>query len=334
MRATGVGSMPGGAVGEEADNARLFAEATRIVLGELDLPHLPELPGRGAVASMTGRACGLITELGFDLQPAGWRLTDATGLDQRRAGSLLAQDLDELERQAQGLTGVLKVQVAGPWTLAATVERPRGDRVLSDVGARREIAEALALAVADHLSDVRGRLPGAEVLLQLDEPALPAVLAGKVPTASGFGRHRTVRPPEASLLLETVIGAVDADVVVHCCAPDVPIELLVGAGAAGVSVDIGALAASSYDGLAGVVERGEWALLGAVPSVEPAAPITDRVTTGRVGRLLDMLGLAPTDRMVVTPACGLAGASASWARTALSLARAAARSLDQAQMPE
>jgi len=42
--ASGVGSMPGGAVGEEQDNARAYAEATRIVLGEVDLPHVPELP--------------------------------------------------------------------------------------------------------------------------------------------------------------------------------------------------------------------------------------------------------------------------------------------------
>ena len=34
--ASGVGSMPGGGVGEEQDNARAYAEATRIVLGEVD----------------------------------------------------------------------------------------------------------------------------------------------------------------------------------------------------------------------------------------------------------------------------------------------------------
>ncbi len=66
-------------------------EAVRIVLGELpDLPHLPELPARGATAGMTGRALAVVAELGFDLQPAGWRLTDAPGVDHRRARSLLA----------------------------------------------------------------------------------------------------------------------------------------------------------------------------------------------------------------------------------------------------
>ena len=93
---TAVGSYPG----ED------FDEALRIVLGELpDLPHLPELPGRGAAAGMVGRTLATIGELGFDLQPAGWRLTDASGVDHRRARSLLAQDLDQLEEQAQDFRG-------------------------------------------------------------------------------------------------------------------------------------------------------------------------------------------------------------------------------------
>ena len=225
MSASGVGSMPGGAYGAERDSARSYEEATRIVVGEVDLPHVPELPGRGAVATMTGRGAGLVSELGMDLQPAGWRLTDGPGVDQRRARSLLAQDLDTVEALAQGSTGWFKAQVIGPWTLAATVEKPRGDLVLADHGARRELGQALAAAVADHVADLRRRMPGVSLLIQLDEPALPAVLGGEVPTASGFGRHRVVHPPEASELLQTVLDAAkaalgaDGDTVVHCCAP-------------------------------------------------------------------------------------------------------------------
>ena len=145
--ATGVGSLPG-------DDEHAYAEAVRIVLGELpDLPHLPELPGRGAIATMTGRALAVMSDLGADLQPAGWRLTDAPGVDHRRARSLLAQDLDTLEEQAQESERVrFKIQVAGPWTLAATVEKPRGDKVLSDFGARRELAQALAEGLRTHVA--------------------------------------------------------------------------------------------------------------------------------------------------------------------------------------
>src|SRR5699024_5124853 len=96
--ATGIGSMPGP---EGEDPARAYAEAVRAVLGELGeapgIPHVPEQPGRGPAATMTGRTLALVAGLGADLQPAGWRLTDAAGIDQRRARSLLAQDLDQVE---------------------------------------------------------------------------------------------------------------------------------------------------------------------------------------------------------------------------------------------
>jgi len=66
-----------------------------------------------------------------------------------------------------------------------------------------------------------------------------------------------------------------------------------------------------------------------VPSVDPVSA-DDREPSTAVHRLFDMLGLAPTERTVVTPTCGLAGASPAWARRALEQARAAAGRLDQA----
>jgi methionine synthase II (cobalamin-independent) len=330
LAATGVGSFPG-------DDAAAFDEALKVVLGELpDLPHLPELPGRGATADLAGRTLALVAELGADLQPAGWRLTGgAPGLDQRRARSLLAQDLDALEEQTQGYAGRLKVQVAGPWTLAATVERPRGDRVLADHGARRELAQALAEGLREHVADVRRRVPGATLVVQLDEPALPAVLAGRVPTASGLHRHRSVDAAGASPALEWAMAAVSesgATPLVHCCAGEVPFGLLTGAGAAGVSVDLSALTPESYDGLAEVLESDRMLVLGVVPSVDPATWSDDRSLTERVLRLLDMLGLDPSapetaGELVVSPACGLAGASWGWARRACELSARVARNL-------
>src|SRR3954454_10080515 len=209
---------------------------------------------------MTGRALAVMAELGADLQPAGWRLTDAPGMDQRRARSLLAQDLDGLEEQAQGYAGTFKVQVAGPWTLAATVERPRGDKVLADHGARRDLAQALAEGITLHVADVRRRVPGAEILVQVDEPALPAVLAARVPTASGFGRHRSVDVARGSEALGWVFSAVadaGATPMAHCCAADVPVGLLRGAGARAVSVDLDVLAAASYDELGTALDEGD-----------------------------------------------------------------------------
>lgn len=309
-----------------------YAEAVRIVLGEVpDLPYVPELPERGATASMTGRTLAMIGELGFDLQPAGWRLTDRPGVDHRRARSLLAHDLDVVEEQAQGLDGELKVQLAGPWTLAATVERPRGDRLLADHGARRELAQALAHGLTEHLRDVHRRLPGASLLVQVDEPALPAVLAGQVPTASAFGRHRVVHPPEASEALEWVFAAIagaEAVPLAHCCASDVPVALLRDAGARGISVDLGVLGAAAYDEIGTLLDAGERLLLGVVPALEPAERPGERQLVDRIARLCDMLGFAPEEiagQLVLTPSCGLAGASTTYTRTILRLLRETAR---------
>jgi methionine synthase II (cobalamin-independent) len=319
---SGVGSMPG-------DDARDFDEAVRVVLGELSLPHLPELPGRGAEANMVGRALAVVAELGADLQPAGWRLTGSGGgVDQRRAKSLLGQDLDAFEERTQELTGPVKIQVAGPWTLAATVERPRGDKILADHGARRELAEALAAGLTEHIADVRRRVPGAPVIVQIDEPALPAVLAAKVPTASGFGRHRSVDAQGAAPALEAVFKAIvdaGATPVVHCCAADAPLDLLLKTGAQGISVDLTLLTPEGYDGVATALEAGHWVFLGLVPTASSA--LTDKQVTERAERFLDMVGLDPTDRLVLTPTCGLAGADAPWSRQALSLVAASARNL-------
>ena len=67
--------------------------------------------------------------------------------------------------------------------MAASVERPRGDKVLADHGARRELAQALAEGVRDHVADVRRRLGIDQIIVQIDEPALPSVLTGSIPTA-------------------------------------------------------------------------------------------------------------------------------------------------------
>lgn len=327
--ATGIGSLPG----EDP------IEATKIVLDVFadDVPYLPELPARGATAQMIGRALAVVDGLDADLQPAGWRLTGSSGspgMDQRRARSLLLQDLDALEEQGHGFDGPFKVQVAGPWTLASIVERPRGDRLLADHGARRDLAQALAEGIGTHIADVRRRLPlVGRLIVQIDEPMLASVLAGAVPTASGYGRHRSVDSPEASQSLEWVLGAITdagAEPWVHSCASDTPLGLLRGAGAQGLAVDVAKLGASDTDQLAEALEAGESVALGILPTAEPTPWPTDKQIVERVERWIDMVGLAPEDvgdRLVVAPSCGLAGASPAWARSAHTLSVAAARRL-------
>ena len=326
--ATGVGSLPG-----TSDEAH--AEAVRLVLDELpDLPHVPELPGRGVTSAMTGRALAVTAGLGADLHPAGWRLTDASGVDHRRARSQPAQDLDTVEELAQGYAGAFKTQVAGPWTLAATVEKPRGDKVLSDHGARRDLAQALAEGVRVHLADLQRRISGVDRwVVQLDEPALAAVAQARVPTASGFGRHRRIDPHELSDHLEWLVAAITGsggEAWVHSCAPQTPWGLVAGTGVHGLSADLDMLGPADLDTFAEVLESGRTAALGIVPSLEPAAAPSDARLTERVQRWIDMLGLDPEtagERLVVTPTCGLSGATPAWADRAVRLSATVARNL-------
>src|SRR4051794_41985368 len=93
---------------------------------------------------MIGRTAALLADLAVDLTPAGWRLVPRPGLDQRRAREFLVRDLDALHDVAEGYTGPFKVQAAGPWTLAAGLQRARGDRAVVDAGAPRDLSPSLA----------------------------------------------------------------------------------------------------------------------------------------------------------------------------------------------
>lgn len=308
------------------------AEAVRVVLGELpDLPFLPELPARGPHADLTGRSTVLLTDLPVDLQPTGWRLVPHESRDARRARDLLSRDLDALEEATQGqVPPALKVQAAGPWTLAAMLELQRGERALSDHGAVDDLAQSLAEGLRRHLADLAVRLPGVQLVLQLDEPALPAVLRAGIPTASGFGRLRAPTPQRVREVLSTVL-AVAEHTVVHCCAAHPPVDLLHSAGASAVSIDATLLTPQDDEAIGVAVESGAGLLLGLVPSVDSrmedltAVMEPARVLWRRLGFDHDRL----PGTVVVTPTCGLAGASPRHARAALTASAEIARRLGE-----
>jgi methionine synthase II (cobalamin-independent) len=304
------------------------AAAVAAELGEPPgLPALPELPARGPGADMIGRTAALLPGLPVDREPSGWRLAQRPGLDQRRATSYLSHDLDAFEEALAGRAGPVKVSLAGPWTLAAALQLPRGEPVLSDAGARRDVAQALAEAAARHVGEITRRLPGSRVVLQLDEPGLPGVLAGRVPSFSGVRTISPVPEHEAVALLREVVEAAAVPVVAHCCTAEPPVGLFRAAGVAGLSLDLTTLSRACDDVLGEALESGTVLLAGAVPALD--GPLSDPATTvDVVRRLWARLGLAPdaVPLPVVTPTCGMAGASPGHARRALALARAAARS--------
>nr|WP_231134378.1 methionine synthase [Motilibacter deserti] len=282
---------------------------------------------------MVGRAVGLLSGLHGDVQPAGWRLVDLPGRDERRAVSWLGEDLDAAEELAEGVEGPFKVQACGPLTLAASLELPRGGRALADPGARRDLAASLAEGLAAHVAEARRRLPSAQVVLQLDEPALTAVLDGRIPTASGLGRLAALERGEAVQALRAVVDAAGVPVVVHSCAPRVDVGVLRDAGAAAVSLDAALLTERDEEPVGEALEAGLLLFLGLVPSTDPPAsrPLSSPAATVEPARRLwHRLGLAPehlASSVVVTPACGLAGASPAYFRRALALARAGGRVL-------
>ncbi|MGK5442304.1 methionine synthase [Micromonospora sp. URMC 105] len=321
--ATGIGSLPGTDI----------AEAQRVVLGELPaLPHLPELPERGPGADLIGRTGGLLVELPVELYAARWRVALRPGRDLRRARDLMERDLDQLAEQAEGYAGPVKVQAAGPFTLAASLELPIGGRMLRDPGAVRDLAGSLAEGLRRHVEAVATRLPQASVLLQLDEPSLPAVLAGRVPTESGFGAHRPVESEVARALLRGVVDTAGVPTVVHCCAPDVPLELIRSAGAVGVALDLALV--TDLDPLGEAIDAGLGLFAGAAPTLPPSAgrAPTSAEVADRVRTLWDRLGFPRrrlAEQVVVTPACGLAGATGGYARAVLAACRDAGRRLHE-----
>ena len=316
------------------------AEAMRVVAGELpDFPHLPELPDRGPGADLTGRTAALLVEIPVEVTARGWRLAERPGRDLARAKTMLASDLDVMEEVLDGFRGPLKVQLCGPWTLAATLELPRTLNVaVADPGAVADLTASLAEGAAAHVAEVAKRVPGARLVVQFDEPALAAVAGGEVPTASGLSRLRAVEAEVLRERLAQVIASTGKYTVVHSCSTGVPFGIITAAGAGGLSFDLSQLRRGEEDEVAEAAEAG----LGLLTGVIPAVPAPDAGTAGptgpgdgsaearqaaeRVIRLWRRLGL-PLDtcpeQAVITPACGLAGASPGQARAALTRCREA-----------
>lgn len=297
--ATGLGSWPG-------TDIRTALREVAAVLADGQLPYLPELPARGPGADLIGRTAGLLVDLPVDLQPSGWRLVDRPGRDAARTAALWREDLDELAEAYDGYAGGLKLQVCGPWTLAAGIWLPRGERAIVDPGACRDLADSLRQGIDDQLSLVRRLVPAADLVLQIDEPSLPAILAGRLPTASGFGRLPAIAREVAAATLRDVVAGREA--IVHCCAADPPVGFLRDTGARGLSLDVTLLGPRAWESVAVAVEGGQVLYAGAVPT---SGAVDPKAAADLVRHAWHTLGLDPAGlaAVVATPTCGLAGSS-------------------------
>lgn len=314
---SGIGSWPGTDVREAIRVVRdlLGDPASEGVTG---LPYLPELPARGPGADLVGRGAHLLVDLPVDLQPQGWRMVDRPGLDAERTASLWRQDLDELAEAYDGWSGPLKVQVAGPWTLAAQTWLSLGDRVLSDIGATRDLAASLAEGVGEHVRAVRRLVPGADVVVQVDDPGLSPVLLGHVRSESGYRVLRTPEQAEAVTVLQQVLDGARAGgaarTVLHCCADDPPVTVLRDAKPDSLALDTSMLGPRGWESVAVAVEDGAHLWAGVVPT-HGERPAHREHHDELVARWREV-GLPTRDltQVTVTPACGLAGTSPQGAR--------------------
>ncbi|MBU6213946.1 MAG: hypothetical protein KGP01_05840 [Actinomycetales bacterium] len=195
--ATGIGSIPAdlaarGRITDPRETARVVADACP------DLPHLVELPGRGAGADMVGRTAAMLAAVSSDFAvhtvPTGWRRTARPGVDLERASRWLDQDFDAVAEVYADYAGPFKLQVCGPLTWCRVVEDSSGEPSLRDAGFVTDVVSAVAEAAAAQVARVRRLVPGVTtVVVQVDEPAFTQVLRGDVRTASGRGR---VSPPD------------------------------------------------------------------------------------------------------------------------------------------
>jgi methionine synthase II (cobalamin-independent) len=323
VKATGIGSWPG-------TTARQAAE---VVVGELAdaMAHVVELPARGVGADMLGRAGALLIDVAIDTTPRGYRIAARPGAVTRRAVSLLDEDVDALEEawETGGLRGgerVVKVQAPGPITLAAGLELSNGHRAISDSGAMRDLAASLAEGVAAHRAALVRRL-GTPVVVQFDEPSLPAALGGRLAGVTALSPVAALDETVAGALLDTCVAGVGADVMLYSGASDLPWNMLQRSDISAVSVDAGTLRPADLDSIAAFVESGRTVMLGVVAASAPQRRPSVEEVAGAAVAVIDRLGFgrsALRDRIGITPACGLAGATPQWARTAIELARKAA----------
>ncbi len=292
------------------------------------MAHLVELPARGVGADIIGRAGALLIDIAIDTVPRGYRLTARPGAVTRRSISLLAEDIDALEEawELAGLRGSgrpVKVQAPGPITLAAELELSNGHRAITDLGALHDIAASLAEGVATHRASVSRRLDS-PVVVQFDEPSLPAAVAGRLAGVTSLSAVAAVEETLATTMLDICAAAAGSEVMVHSCASSIPWKVLRDSTISAVAVDAGTLRAADLDAVAEFVESGRVVMLGVVASSAPALRPALEEVAASAAAITDRLGFGRSvlrESIGVSPACGLAAATPDWARTAIGLVR-------------
>ena len=214
----------------------------------------------------------------------------------RRARALLAGDLnmvaDVLGAESGADTGPVVLSLLGPVSLAATVHVRNGEKLQSDPGARRDLTQSWCAGMTGLRAALRRNTDGRGTVLVLHEPELERVLAGRIPTASGYRTLRALPRHEVRTALTDAVRAARS-------AGVVAVALDVGPAhprwARDVGADIAVLPApdgptAQWEPLAALHEAGVGLCLDSVP-VSARTPL--RAGVERIVRPWSELGMDP-----------------------------------------
>ena len=313
----GLGELPGASIIAAAD----------IVAGETgDLRQLPILPACGV--DVVGLTTGILPGINVDAGPRSWVLSTRPQLRTRRIWDRVEADLDQCEQAWGTRIDAVKIQVAGPWTLSASIELSNGHRALTDTGALRDLTESLIAGIQEYSADVRARFD-TEVYVQLDEPLLAQVRDGSLPGTSQFDEIPSINDVD---LGERLAGVTERAEVRYLNQTGYPplwkVAQVAGVETCQVTLDT-VRGSEQYDGMGHALAAGMRVGLGMTRAGDDRDP---RHLAVNVAHMWDELGL---DRTLLThavdvhPRGGLADCTLLDAAAALRTARTVADMLDK-----
>ena len=313
----GLGELPGASIIAAAD----------IVAGETgDLRQLPILPDRGV--DVVGLTTGILPGINVDAGPRSWVLSTRPQLRTRRMWDRVEADLDQYEQAWGTRIDAVKIQVAGPWTLSASIELSNGHRALTDTGALRDLTESLIAGIQEYSADVRARFD-TEVYVQLDEPLLAQVRDGSLPGTSQFDEIPPINDVDLGERLAGVIERAEVRYLNQTGYPPLwKVAQVAGVETCQVTLDT-VSGSEQYDGMGHALAAGMRVGLGMTRAGDDRDP---RHLAVDVARMWDELGL---DRTLLThavdvhPRGGLANCTLLDAAAALRTARTVADMLDK-----
>jgi hypothetical protein len=291
-------------------------EATELVYRLLpDLPAAPQLPQRSAGEGMLAQVASGVA--GIHIDDAGRLHIDPASIDPSPGSSEPAFDdaswggLNAFLSRAGGQTDAVKVQLAGPVTLALALV-DAGVAPSAALPAAGLIVEQRAAALRRH---VAAALPQALVIAFLDEPGLTAFSSPVAP----------FEPTDVIEVLSATLASLGPDTVtgLHCCGPT-DWRLVASAGPDVISAPVGIGLEDEGQVVAPFLEGGGVVAWGAVPTDRPISDdagllCRQLVATWRALRADGCDADLLRQHALITPACGMAGHGLSQAERVLRL---------------